>query len=84
VLIYYSQTVASIYAFFKAMALYPQVAAMAQAEIDLVVGSERLPSFADRDNLPFINALVLEVHRWHAVAPTGMSMLFLFAVREFR
>jgi cytochrome P450 len=67
----YKQTVSSIYAFFKAMALYPEVAAEAQAEIDSVVGSDRLPTLADKNNLPYVNALVLEVMRWHAVAPTG-------------
>ncbi|KXN92569.1 O-methylsterigmatocystin oxidoreductase [Leucoagaricus sp. SymC.cos] len=65
-------TVSSIYAFFKAMALYPEVAAAAQAEIDAVVGSDRLPSFADREDLPYINALILEVLRWHTVGPTGI------------
>lgn len=53
------------------MVLYPEVAARAQAEIDVVVGSDRLPSFTDRKNLPYVNALVLEVCRWHSVTPTG-------------
>lgn len=65
-------TVSAIYAFFKAMALYPEVAAAAQAEIDSVVGSDRLPSFADRNDLPYVNALALEVLRWHSVVPTGV------------
>ncbi|KAF5360382.1 hypothetical protein D9756_005180 [Leucocoprinus leucothites] len=66
-------TVSSIYAFFKAMALYPEVAAEAQAEIDSIIGSERLPSFADRKDLPYVNALALELTRWHTVVPTGLS-----------
>ncbi|KAF9011764.1 cytochrome P450 [Cyathus striatus] len=65
-------TVSSIYAFFKAMTLYPEVQAKAQAELDAVIGNDRLPSFHDRDNLPYCNALVLEVLRWHAVVPTGV------------
>ena len=67
------QTVSAIYAFFKAMALHPEVAAAAQAEIDSVIGLDRLPSFADRDDLPYVNAVVLEVMRWHSVVPTGKS-----------
>ncbi len=67
------QTAASIYAFFKAMVLFPEVQAKAQAEIDAVVGNNRLPSFDDRERLPYINALVLEVSRWHVVAPTGLQ-----------
>lgn len=65
-------TVSAIYAFFKAMALYPEVAVAAQAEIDSVIGLDRLPSFADRDDLPYVNAVVLEVMRWHSVVPTGV------------
>ncbi|KAL9709236.1 hypothetical protein Ac2012v2_007590 [Leucoagaricus gongylophorus] len=65
-------TVSAIYAFFKAMALYPEVAAVAQAEIDSAIGPDRLPTYADRDDLPYVNALVLEVMRWHSVVPTGV------------
>ncbi|KAK0222555.1 cytochrome P450 [Armillaria nabsnona] len=65
-------TVASVYAFFKAMLLYPEVQAKAQAEIDVVIGDDRLPRFDDRERLPYVNALVLEVLRWHTVAPTGI------------
>ncbi|KAG7451799.1 cytochrome P450 [Guyanagaster necrorhizus] len=65
-------TVASIYAFFKAMLLYPDVQAKAQAEIDAVVGDDRLPRFDDRERLPYVNALALEVTRWHTVGPTGL------------
>ena len=53
------------------MILHPEVAKKAQAEVDAVVGLDRLPSFADREKLPYINALVLEVIRWHSVVPNG-------------
>ncbi|KAK0479597.1 cytochrome P450, partial [Armillaria novae-zelandiae] len=67
-----NETVASVYAFFKAMLLYPEVQAKAHAEIDSVIGDDRLPRFDDRERLPYINALVLEVLRWHTVGPTGI------------
>lgn len=67
------QTVSAIYSFFLALALHPEVLKKAQSEIDAVVGSERLPTFADRPHLPYVNALVLEVFRWHTVVPTGKS-----------
>lgn len=35
----------------------------AQEEIDAVVGRDRLPDFADRDSLPYTNALLEEVYR---------------------
>lgn len=62
----YLQTVAAIYAFFKAMTLFPEAQRKAQAEIDAVVGNDRLPGFADRDRLPYLNAVALEVLRWHS------------------
>ncbi|PBK94798.1 cytochrome P450 [Armillaria gallica] len=65
-------TVSSVYAFFKAMLLYPEVQAKAQAELDAVIGDDKLPQFDDRERLPYVNALVLEVLRWHTVAPTGV------------
>ncbi|KAK0450594.1 cytochrome P450 [Desarmillaria tabescens] len=65
-------TVAAIYVFFKAMLLYPEIQAKAQAEIDAVIGDDRLPRFDDRERLPYVNALALEVSRWHTVAPAGL------------
>lgn len=53
------------------MANYPEVQAKAQAEIDSVVGSDRLPEFSDRPNLPYVNAILLEVWRWQPVGPGG-------------
>jgi len=58
-------------AFFLALTLHPEVVKKAQAEIDTIVGNERLPNFDDRPRLPYINALILEVLRWHTVVPTG-------------
>ncbi|KIP11879.1 hypothetical protein PHLGIDRAFT_124541 [Phlebiopsis gigantea 11061_1 CR5-6] len=65
-------TVSAIYSFFLAMTLYPDVQKRAQAEIDSVVGHDRLPSFDDRPNLPYIEALVKEVLRWNPVGPLGL------------
>jgi len=57
-------TVSSIMTFFLAMTLHPEVQKAAQEEIDRVIGSDRLPTSADKDNLPYIQAVVKEVHRW--------------------
>ncbi|KAJ7841198.1 cytochrome P450 [Mycena olivaceomarginata] len=65
-------TAASLYAFFLAMVLTPDVQYTAQAEIDSVVGSARLPCLADREQLPYISAIVTELLRWHSVAPLGV------------
>ena len=53
------------------MALYPEVQKKAQAEIDAVIGPDRLPDFEDRPSLPYINAVLKEVMRWHLVTPLG-------------
>ena len=55
------------------MALYPEVQKKAQAEIDAVVGPNRLPDFHDRPSLPYIDAAVKELTRWNLVAPLGRS-----------
>ena len=53
------------------MSLNPDVQAKGQAELDAVVGADKLPSFADRAALPYVNAIIKEVLRWHVVAPLG-------------
>ncbi|KAM0229934.1 hypothetical protein ACHAPO_009656 [Fusarium lateritium] len=65
-------TVSAIACFFLAMSLFPDTQKAAQDEIDRVVGNDRLPTPADRPNLPYIEALVKEVLRWHPVAPMGL------------
>lgn len=65
-------TVSSLACFFLAMMIYPEVQKKAQAEIDQVIGTKRLPKIEDRANLPYIEAIVLEVLRWHPVAPMAL------------
>ncbi|KAL9567214.1 hypothetical protein ACKAV7_008644 [Fusarium commune] len=64
-------TGATLLAFFAAMLLNPKVQKKAQEEIDRVIGDSRLPSFTDKPNLPYINAISQEVLRWHTLAPMG-------------
>ncbi|KAJ3751482.1 cytochrome P450 [Lentinula detonsa] len=66
------QTVSAIYSFFKAMSLYPEVQAKAQAELDAVIGNDCLPSFENRDHLPYMQAVTLETLRWFSVVPTSV------------
>jgi hypothetical protein len=73
----FAQIVSAICSFFLAMTLFPDVQKRAQAKIDAVVGPGRLPSFADRDSLPYTEALVKEVLRWNVVLPTGMWISFI-------
>ncbi|KAG9083670.1 hypothetical protein FRC06_004424 [Ceratobasidium sp. 370] len=53
-------TVSAISTFFIAM-LYNQAAqSTAQAEIERVIGTDRLPTYADRDSLPYVEAVYKE------------------------
>jgi hypothetical protein len=65
------QNTAVIRSFFVAMLLYPGMQTKAQDELDSVVGRERLPTFEDRPNLPFIDAMCMEVFRWRPITPLG-------------
>ena len=53
------------------MARFPEAQRRAQAELDAVVGTRRLPELSDRPSLPYITALVKEVLRWHSPGPIG-------------
>ena len=63
--------------FTLAMVLYPAVQKKAQEEIDRVVGSTRLPTFADRASLPYVDALYREVLRWRPGAPLSFAHVTL-------
>ncbi len=67
-----TQTVSAMYCFFLAMTLHPEIQRKAQEEIDRVIGNERLPNIDDRENLPYVNAVVKEVFRWHPIGPMGL------------
>lgn len=49
--------------------------AKAQAEIDSVVGSDRLPTFDDLPDLPFVRAIMNETLRWRPIAVLGVRCL---------
>jgi cytochrome P450 len=53
------------------LASFPHVQAKGQAEIDAIIGSDRLPLVTDRAELPYVHAIVKEVSRWFTVVPLG-------------
>ncbi|KAF5357265.1 hypothetical protein D9757_013007 [Collybiopsis confluens] len=55
-----------------AMVAHPNVQRKAQEELDRVVGRDRLPNLEDRPSLPYIEAIIKEVLRWHPVTPCGV------------
>ncbi|KAJ7336937.1 cytochrome P450 [Mycena albidolilacea] len=54
------------------MLINPEAQKKAQAEMDSVVGAGHLPDFADRAALPYVSAIVKEVHQWRTVAPLAV------------
>ncbi|EJD40449.1 cytochrome P450 [Auricularia subglabra TFB-10046 SS5] len=65
-------TVTALLSFFIHMAMHPDMQQRAQREIDNITRGERLPTLDDRDSLPYVQAIIKEVHRWHPVAPMGI------------
>ncbi|KAJ7853756.1 cytochrome P450 [Mycena leptocephala] len=68
-------TVAALSTFFLAMALYPDIQATAQAEIDKVLADGGMPQLSDRSSLPYVERVMREVLRWNPVVPLGLPHL---------
>jgi cytochrome P450 len=64
-------TVAAVISFFLAMLVYPEVQAKAQAEVDRVVGKDRLPELDDAESMPYVQSVASECLRWLPVLPMG-------------
>ncbi|KZT03210.1 cytochrome P450 [Laetiporus sulphureus 93-53] len=58
--------------FVLAMVLHPDIYRKAQAEIDRVIGTERLPDFNDRSSLPYLENVLQETYRWNIPVPLGV------------
>jgi cytochrome P450 len=63
--------------FVLAMVLYPDVYKKLQAEMDQVVGRDRLPVLNDKDTLPYLSAVVTELYRY-VFAAVSKSIVFYF------
>ncbi|KAJ6560734.1 cytochrome P450 [Mycena sp. CBHHK59/15] len=65
-------TAGTLASFMLACAAFgPSFIPRAHKELDTVVGPDRMPTFADFDDLPFIRAIVNETLRWRPVAVLG-------------
>lgn len=56
---------------------FPEACRKAQAEIDAVIGRDRLPSFEDKENLHFTRGFILETQRWRPLTPIGVPHVAL-------
>jgi cytochrome P450 len=57
------------------MVLNPEAQKRAQAEVDRVVGTDRLPDFSDRVSMPYIEAVLRETMRFYPIAPLGKALV---------
>ncbi|TFY54698.1 hypothetical protein EVJ58_g8706 [Rhodofomes roseus] len=65
-------TVSAINSFLIIVAQHPEIQRRAQSEIDQVVGHARLPKLSDRKDLPYLDAVLREVHRINPVVPLSL------------
>ncbi|KAK7461271.1 hypothetical protein VKT23_008447 [Stygiomarasmius scandens] len=66
-------TYSTVLVFMMAMALHPEIQSKAQAEIDRVVGTSRMPTVNNKENLKYVDAVIKEVMRWHPVLPLSIA-----------
>lgn len=54
------------------MAAFPDIQSKVQQEIDAVIGQERVATFADKLNMPFTEAVIMEAHRYGSLIPINL------------
>ncbi|KAG1727107.1 cytochrome P450 [Suillus lakei] len=54
-------------------AIFPEEQAKVHAELDAVIGRNRVPNFADEKSLPRMCAFIAECYRWRPTAPEGIA-----------
>ncbi|KAJ7628992.1 cytochrome P450 [Roridomyces roridus] len=65
-------TASTLQSFVLACILFPGWIARAQAELDAVVGPDRIPVFKDRPHLPCVEAVLRETLRWRPALRFGL------------
>lgn len=66
------QTTGTLITAILALVLHPEVVQRAHAQLDAVIGCDRLPTLDDQAQLPYIDAIVKEVMRWRPSGPIGI------------
>jgi cytochrome P450 len=65
-------TASTLYAFILACIVWPEVQQRAREEIDRVVGPDRLPTYDDYVNMPYIRCCIKESLRWMPTVVLGV------------
>ncbi|KAF8311116.1 cytochrome P450 [Cantharellus anzutake] len=65
-------TATTVGTFIRAMILNPEAQKRAQQEIEAVIGRHRLPTFSDREYLPYVEAVLKETLRWQPAVPPSL------------
>ncbi|RFU75721.1 cytochrome p450-like-31 [Trichoderma arundinaceum] len=65
-------TTTMMQSFFKVIAMNPEAQQRAQEELDQVVGPSRLPTWEDEPNLPYVRAVIKELHRYCSLLTIGV------------
>lgn len=60
------------------MVLFPDVQTRAHEELDRVVGNDRLPELADRDQLPYCLALCKEILRYVCIQRRRLTLIHAY------
>ncbi|KAK7052824.1 hypothetical protein VNI00_004143 [Paramarasmius palmivorus] len=68
-------TVVASITFILMMICHPEIQRKGQEELDRVVGQDRLPTFDDKENLPYVYAIINEVMRYQPVNPAALAHL---------
>ncbi|KAG1718436.1 cytochrome P450 [Suillus lakei] len=69
----FNTTTIAICTVLMAAACFPEEQAKVQAELDVVVGRHREPTFADEKSLPRLHAFISEALRWRPLVPSGLA-----------
>ncbi|KAG2134023.1 cytochrome P450 [Suillus bovinus] len=69
----FDTTTLAICTVLMAAACFPNEQAKVQAELDAVVGRNRVPTFADEQSLPHLHAFISEALRWRPLVPSGLA-----------
>ncbi|KAK2744265.1 hypothetical protein FQN57_004350 [Myotisia sp. PD_48] len=59
--------------FIMACVLHQESVALAQKELDCVIGSNRMPEFEDMSHLPYTMAFINEMQRWRPLTLEGVA-----------